>query len=246
MTLPLISAALAFYRIHLTQPPPQERLGTDRETDGQTDRQTDGYQGIQYTDVLTIDISSTGFLPYTSDAAPTTGEAKNWRTDRQTGTKVYSTLMTLPLISAALAFYRIHLTQPPPQERLGTDGQTDRQTDRYQGIQYTDDLTIDISNTGFLPYTSDAAPTTGEAKNRQTERWTYRQTDRQTDRYQGIQYTDDLTIDISITGFLPYTSDAAPTTGEAKNCRSEKRDPINPEIQKILKYEDKDLGNNKK
>ena len=86
--------------------------------------------------------------------------------DRQTGTKVYSTLMTLPLISAALAFYRIHLTQPPPQERL----RTDRQTDRYQGIQYTDDLTIDISSTGFLPYTSDAAPTTGEARNRQTDR----------------------------------------------------------------------------
>lgn len=35
-------------------------------------------------------------------------------------------------------------------------------------------------------------------------------------------------MDKSSIGLLPYTSDMAPINGEAKNCKSEKRDPINP------------------
>ena len=50
-----------------------------------------------------------------------------------------------------------------------------------------------------------------------------------------------LTRDNNKIGFLPYTSDVAPTTGEAKNWRKENRDPMNPEIyqnkiEKIIIY----------
>ena len=38
------------------------------------------------------------------------------------------------------------------------------------------------------------------------------------------------TIDKSIIGRLPYTSDIAPINGDAKNCRNENRDPMKPAI----------------
>ena len=40
-----------------------------------------------------------------------------------------------------------------------------------------------------------------------------------------------VTIDKMRSGFLPYTSEAAPITGEAMNCRSENREPIRPATQ---------------
>jgi hypothetical protein len=37
-----------------------------------------------------------------------------------------------------------------------------------------------------------------------------------------------VTMDTIMTGRRPYTSDAAPITGEARNCSREKREPIRP------------------
>ena len=42
------------------------------------------------------------------------------------------------------------------------------------------------------------------------------------------------TIDKIRSGFLPYTSEAAPITGEAMNCSSENREPIKPEKNNTL------------